>query len=62
MVLLVDTTGRLLEKVVVAMKKPEHSEMTCIKVVKIHRWNHLIVQIFPMTKREIFLAGSLVHH
>lgn len=62
MVLMVDTAGHLLEKMVVAMEKPEHSETTCIKVVKIHHRNHSVVQTFPMTKREIFMAGSLVHH
>ena len=62
MTLLVEITGLLLEKIGVAMKKPAYSEMTCIKVVKNPSLNHFIVQIFPMTKKEIFMTEILVYH
>lgn len=62
MIRLIEMVGFLLEKMVVAMKKPRHSETPHIKVVKIHPRNRSIVQIYPMTKREIFMDETLVHH
>lgn len=58
----VEIAGHPSEKAMVAAKRPERSEKTYIQAVKTLLWNHFLVKIFLMTKREIILAEILVHN